>query len=329
MIQESEGVILGGTYLMYSLYELFAFFFIYAFLGWALEVAYHVISVGQVINRGFLNGPWCPIYGVGMMGILTLLQPLSPYPILQVLGGIIFATLIELIGGFVLFKLFHLRWWDYSKEPFNLGGYICLRFSLAWGLCIVFAIKFIHPVVALNVVILDNIFGYILIVFLCVVFAFDQVVTILSIMNLNKDLKRMNELAADIKKTSDSLTEKIGKRTRNAEVRVQEGRVQAALAKAEGRDRLESLQKELRDYMHTMINKHPVLQRLFGYERIRRAYPDLKHKDYDQVLQALKEGLKTGGKTRSLLDRLMGGYGDEPEEESMVTTDHNNVSGLM
>lgn len=322
-----------------NLYYLLAYFLIYAFLGWVVEVAFHVVSVGKIINRGFLNGPVCPIYGVGMIGILTLLSPLSPYPILLYAGGILFATFVELVGGFVLFKLFHMRWWDYSKEPFNLGGYICLKFSIAWGICIIFVLKIIHPVIELNVYILDNLLGHIAVIALCGLFIMDMVLTVLSIMNLNKDLKRLNALAADIRRSSDSLTEKIGHATFDMEVRVQEGRVQAALAKAEGRDKLEELRDraddftdqlrdraddftdqirdradgftdQLRDRREGLTDqlreraekfgermlKHPVAQRFFGYERFRRAFPNMYHEEYDRELQVLNETLRSGKK---------------------------------
>lgn len=284
-----------------NLYYLLAYFLIYAFLGWVLEVAYHVVSVGKIINRGFLNGPLCPIYGVGMIGILTILRPLAKNMLLLYIGGALFATLVELIGGFALYRLFRLRWWDYSKEPLNLGGYICLKFSLAWGFCIVFVMKLIHPVIALNVYILDNLLGYVLITVLTVYLIADVVVTVVSIMHLNKDLKRLNAMAANLRKASDGLTENIGQRTREMEIRVQESRVQAALAKAEGRDRAEELNEELkmrRAEMHRtmddIVKKHPLLQRFFGLGRFQKAFPNLRHADYDDELQAIMESFSSG-----------------------------------
>lgn len=308
---------------MVNLYYLTAYFLIYAFLGWVVEVAFHVVSVGKMINRGFLNGPLCPIYGVGMIGILTLLSPLSQYPLLLYGGGILFATFVELVGGFVLFKLFHLRWWDYSNEPFNLGGYICLRFSIAWGICIVFVLKIIHPVVELNVYILDNLLGHIVIALLYLIFLADLVVTVLSIMNLNKDLKRLNALAAEVRKTSDSLTEKIGKKTFDVEVKVQEGRVQAALAKAEGRDRLEEFRDKADDFTYQLRDRaddmtdqlrdrveqfgahlleHSLVQKLFGYDRLSKAFPNMSHEQYQKELEAIRETLRSGkNKINSLI----------------------------
>ena len=108
-------------------------FFVYAFLGWCTEVGYAALRTGRFVNRGFLNGPVCPIYGFGMVIVLFTLEPLAENILLLFLGSVVLTSALEWITGLVLEKLFHQRWWDYSDEPFNVGGYICLRFSLMWG----------------------------------------------------------------------------------------------------------------------------------------------------------------------------------------------------
>ena len=117
----------------FSLYQIFAYFLIYSCLGWCLEVIYAAVTTGKLINRGFLNGPVCPIYGFGMVIVLFALTPLSHNLLLLYLGGVILPSALELVGGWALYKLYHTRWWDYSDYPFNIGGYICLEFSLLWG----------------------------------------------------------------------------------------------------------------------------------------------------------------------------------------------------
>ena len=85
------------------------------------------------MNRGFLNGPVCPIYGFGMIIVLFALTPLQHSILLLYIGGVILPSALELVGGWALYKLYHTRWWDYSDFPFNIGGYICLEFCLLWG----------------------------------------------------------------------------------------------------------------------------------------------------------------------------------------------------
>ena len=97
------------------------------------------------MNRGFLNGPVCPIYGFGVVIVVLCLTPLMENTLLLFLGSVLLTSLLELGVGFALEKLFHQRWWDYTNEPFNLGGYICLRFSLAWGLACLLVMEIIHP----------------------------------------------------------------------------------------------------------------------------------------------------------------------------------------
>ena len=132
----------------FSLYQILAFFLIYSCLGWCLEVIYAAVSTGQLVNRGFLNGPVCPIYGFGMIIVLFTLSPLADNLLLLYIGGVILPSVLELAGGWALYKLYHTRWWDYSDFPFNIGGYICLEFSLLWGVGTVVVMKAVHPVIA-------------------------------------------------------------------------------------------------------------------------------------------------------------------------------------
>ena len=125
-----------------SLYEVFAYFFLYSFLGWVSEVAFHAVKTGKFINRGFLNGPVCPIYGVGVTCILLMLGKGAEKAWLVFLVGIAFPTLIELITGWALETFFHNKWWDPSSangrgapkttadplppRPPSPGLYICI-----------------------------------------------------------------------------------------------------------------------------------------------------------------------------------------------------------
>ena len=123
-------------------------FFIYAFLGWCTEVAFAACKNGRFVNRGFLNGPVCPIYGFGMVGVAVLLEPLKDNLLLLYLGSAVITTVIEYITGLLLERIFHAKWWDYSNMPLNIGGYVCLLFSLIWGAMCVAIVKFVHPVIA-------------------------------------------------------------------------------------------------------------------------------------------------------------------------------------
>ena len=134
-------MICGMTYFQICLY-----FLIYSFGGWVVEVIFHAVALGKVINRGFLNGPVCPVYGFGVISVFALLNTIQGSGHQMSDGmifvfGIVLATAVELIAGWLLDVCFHARWWDYSDKPFNFHGYICLEFSLIWGLAIVMVVK--------------------------------------------------------------------------------------------------------------------------------------------------------------------------------------------
>lgn len=188
---------------MYSGYELLWIFFVYALLGWCTEVSYAALVTGKFVNRGFLNGPVCPIYGFGAAIIFLCLEPLKQNLLLLFLGSVLLTSLLELAAGFVLEKLFHQRWWDYSDEPFNLGGYICLRFSIAWGLIGLFVVDLLHPTVMLLVRLLPHTLGVVLLACFGAVIAVDLAATGSAIARLNRQLKQIDALAGRIRELSD------------------------------------------------------------------------------------------------------------------------------
>ena len=126
-------------------------FFLYGFIGWGVEVVYAAVKTHKLVNRGFLCGPICPIYGFGMVGLIYSVS-LIPMPdsgsmsaVAIFFIGMILTTAIELVGGWALFKIYHIRWWDYSNMKFNLGGYICPQFSLIWAAASAGYYYLVHP----------------------------------------------------------------------------------------------------------------------------------------------------------------------------------------
>ena len=131
----------------YSVYQLLWLFLIYAFLGWCCEIGFCGIAEGHFVNRGFMSGPWCPIYGFGGVLIVVCLTPIENNYVLLFLGAMLLCSAIELVTGWAMEKIYHTRWWDYSDKKFNIGGYICLQFSILWGCFGIFLMKLLHPFV--------------------------------------------------------------------------------------------------------------------------------------------------------------------------------------
>lgn len=192
-----------------SLYEIFAYFFIYAFLGWIAEVCFHAISRGEFANRGFLNGPLCPIYGVGVTLILLILGEWAQKPWAVLLIGIALPTLLELIGGWAMEKFFHNKWWDYSDRKLNFKGYICLEFSILWGLAAVCVICVLHPGIKWLVDLIKDPYATVVVSLLLAAFVADLIVTVLQLLKLNKKLKELDEVTKAMRLGSNAIGKKV------------------------------------------------------------------------------------------------------------------------
>ena len=213
----------------FSLYQIFAYFLIYSCLGWCLEVIYAAVTTGNLINRGFLNGPVCPIYGFA-------LTPLSHSLLLLYLGGVLLPSALELVGGWALYKLYHTRWWDYSDYPFNIGGYICLEFSLLWGVGTLIVMKLVHPIIANAVALIPPLVGLILMFLLYAIYAADTIATAFAASDLARDLDALEKVADSMHAVSDAMTELLGTNAMAMDQKMDESRLQFKLAAAEARD---------------------------------------------------------------------------------------------
>ena len=232
---------LNTTVCGFSLYHILAFFLIYSCLGWCVEVVYAAATTGQLVNRGFLNGPVCPIYGFGMILVLFFLTPLEDDLLLLYLGGVILPSALELVGGWALYKLYRTRWWDYTEKPFNIGGYVCLEFSLMWGVGAMVMVKVIHPTIAALVNIIPPLVGFVLMCLLYAVYAADVVATAIAASDLARELDALEKVADSMHAVSDAMTEILGTTALDMDQKMDESRLQLKLAAAEARDNVPKL----------------------------------------------------------------------------------------
>ena len=196
-----------------SLYQLVLYFFIYSFLGWITEVVYAALKTNKFVNRGFLAGPICPIYGVGIVFALVLLNGVRDKWYLLLIIGALLATVLEFVTGFILEKFFKTKWWDYSKEPFNIGGYICLRFTLLWGFGILLLFYTVVPEIEKLVNILPVIVGYILMGAFSAAFLMDFIVTVLQLTKIGKHVELLQDISDAIRFNSDKIGATVSKTT--------------------------------------------------------------------------------------------------------------------
>ena len=245
-----------------SYYHIFQYFLIYSFLGWCTEVIYAAFTTGKVVNRGFLNGPVCPIYGFGVIAVFGAINTsLTRFDtgtrngnLLPVfLCGMALATMIELFGGWALDKLFHARWWDYSDKPLNFHGYICLRFSVLWGIGIVLVVEVLHPLIAAMFDrILPETVGWPLMYILYISYAADTMLSVMIMVGLNKRLAELDEMQKKMRVVSNTLSDGLGRSALETAQHIGEAKVQAALAKAEAMDSLNAARAEAVDSLNAV-----------------------------------------------------------------------------
>lgn len=298
--------------MIFSAQQIFWLLLIYSFLGWCAEVSFQAIAHGKIVNRGFLNGPICPIYGVGMVGVLLLLQPVADNIVWLFIGGMIFTTSVELIGGAVLDYAFHMRWWDYSKEPYNFRGYICLRFSVIWGLAVVGAVRIIHPPVMWLVNLVPERAGLLFTIVAAVILVADLAVTLRSVIGLRKDMGSMAHIVDNLQYVSDNLTVVVSSLALRAEGGVIDTRIQIEEAVEKQKAAAQEKQQEINEKIENakadmeqqtaearekIISEAVYLERKynlqkrkirkhFGRRRWLRAYPQLRRSDSRKTMQS-------------------------------------------
>lgn len=261
----------------YMLSLLFVYFFIYAVIGWMCEVVYCSIPEKKFINRGFLNGPYCPIYGVGALIIITFLMPYVSDPILVFFIGIILTSTLEYITSWGMEKLFHAKWWDYSDHKFNINGRVCLLNSFLFGILCVVLMYLVHPVVNDLVRSFSTFWIQIAATATAVIFISDLVESTRETVSFNKKLTSVYEATAEIK---DNLKEK--------------GITTAHEVTAKVRDLRDDTLADAKDSAHQLIisltnriNETKKINR-YSHRRIMNAFPKMAHQYHQNSLELYK-----------------------------------------
>ena len=243
----------------------YTYFIVYAFLGWVCEDIYCGIGKRKFINRGFLYGPYCPIYGFGALLVIYPLLMVSKHPIVVFIFGMVLTSILEYITSFVMEKLFATRWWDYSTYPFNINGRICLQNSLLFGLMALVVVYGLHPIVSRFV---ERIPLGFLVIFLIMFFVIDIVNTVIVLLRRKKVFLKLkediDELRAQFESDRDILNEEF--------------------------ERWINDHKEL-DVVRNRIQKRVEMIDELRKKHIVRAFPDLKLSDQLNQLQDIVKKL--------------------------------------
>lgn len=243
----------------------FLWFMLYSIVGWIWEVALYLVEDRRFVNRGFFNGPYCPIYGAGALLDILILGRIKDAGLLFVLG-VLLTGVLEYLTSYVLEKWFHARWWDYSERKFNINGRVCLAGMICFGIMSVFLIKLAHP---FAVRMTDKIPDVALIVIGGIVFAafvYDVLYTVIHIKGFNKKLAELHT------KIQENLYENLEK-ARSFGVFE---KVKLDFEDSELKIKMEEAVSALRDRM----NKQE--------QRILKAFPKLKSVKHNDIFEKIR-----------------------------------------
>ncbi len=244
---------------MKNLAILFLLFVIYSFLGWVMEVLVVMPREKKFVNRGFLIGPWCPIYGTGtVLMILFLDKYKQDIPALFIMATVI-CSILEYLTSYVMEKVFKARWWDYSERKFQINGRVCLEGALVFGLFSMLLVMYIHPAIEsffdrhLNLYQQLFLSGGLMALFIA-----DLFVTVRHILTLNGRLEKLQKTIEKARLETNETLEHINGIIENT--------------------------KESREQMKPIMSKIK-----FQDKRLLNAFPKLKSTKYNEALESLKE----------------------------------------
>lgn len=285
----------------YQIIDMALYFFLYSFLGWAQETIQCSIKERHFVNRGFLNGPLCPIYGCGALLIFTFLLPIKrgiSSPLLAVplvfLCGAVIASALEYVTSWAMEKLFHARWWDYSDKKWNINGRICFWISVGWGLLTAVFVFGIQP---LFENLLEALYRFqpllpgILALSLTGLLVIDAVFSVKAALSIGNRLEQLEKLGGVLKEHWENLewpTEDILLRLENA---YDKREAKKRTAQSSRQARLEAWRtltpEEKRRHVSGLVadlqrRQEELFRSRFQQQRLLRAFPRMRRTDPDK-----------------------------------------------
>ena len=177
---------------MKNMVILFFLFMIYSFIGWIVECIYNYFNTGKLTNRGFLIGPWIPIYGTGSLLIIFFLTKYVGHPITLFVMACVICSILEYFTSLIMELIFKNRWWDYSHKKFNLNGRICLETTIPFGLSGLGVCYLIQPTLLHLIHLISFKIIMIVSIILFIIFMIDLCISfdiIINLKNISKNIK--------------------------------------------------------------------------------------------------------------------------------------------
>lgn len=270
-----------------SIYYSILYFFVYGFLGWCTEVIFAAFKQHRFVNRGFLNGPICPIYGVGVTLVIACLEAFQSNLLLLYISSVILVTVLEGVTGWAMDKLFHNKWWDYSKLPFNIGGYVCLLFSLIWGVACVFIVYFVHPLIHHVLSLIPHTAGIALIAILGIALLSDMIVTTSAIVKFNQYLELLKHITDELHAISNQIGAELYQNVMHVLDMQESSRQKLDDVKLEVSEEIRMQIVELKTRAQNLGEKVPKPAR-----RLLKAFPKLESRNYKAQLELFRQKLE-------------------------------------
>jgi len=276
----------------------FLWLMIYSVIGWVYEST--ICSIGQrkLINRGFLNGPYCPIYGTGAVLVLLVLGRIQN-PVLLFFAGAVLTCSLEYLTSWLMEKLFHARWWDYSKRKFNIGGRVCLIGAVVFGAFSVVLILVLHPwVKSLTDRLTDTALTWICAILLVGIVS-DLIVTVKGLLGTHAVFaeyavllqQKRRELSEKLRLGAEEGRERIRELSAEERMKLRE----AAELGAEERKKIRRTTEEERERFYAKLQMRLNAQQ----RRTINSFPQWKLTRNNEVLDGLREAMEKARKRRS------------------------------
>ena len=200
----------------YSIATYFIYFIIIAICGWLMEVTLQLVQKHKFADRGFLIGPYCPIYGCGALLITIFLTKLEEYPLALFSVTILVCGVLEYFTSYIMEKIFHARWWDYSENRFNINGRVCLETIIPFGILGLALIYIVNPFIFDNLAKVPESTLNIIAIIIAVIFAIDNLVSFKVISNVRSATKKFDE--ENPKDNTEEISQKVKEFLKNKSI---------------------------------------------------------------------------------------------------------------
>lgn len=273
----------------YAFRQWLVFFYFYCICGWIYESTLVSVKSKKLTNRGFMKGPWIPLYGSGAVVVLFCTLPFQKWPGAVFFVGMIAATILEYVTGVMMMKLFKVRYWDYTNLKFQFQGHICLIASLVWGCFSLLMVYIVHRPVEKLIFMIPGEVVSILTFVITVLFVFDFANAFRDAMDLRAMLVQMETLKKQLHETVDEkrgeLEERIGEKREALEKNIEESR-------AELEKNIEEKKEDLRERIE--LTRYGIEDRIkLKRDEIEESYAELRDKlELEAKIEALRKRME-------------------------------------